>query len=106
MMGGEIQVKRDTHSAQETLLERDRKTRRFFNSIAGAWESLKRNILVDFEKHQRDSMHELYGDRWLGFSRQSIHRWLIEAGFHVLEEKSYELREGLKLFIHIARKTT
>jgi ArsR family transcriptional regulator len=60
-------------------------------------------IIVDLEKHQNESMRSRYGDRWLGFSPHQINDWANDAGFRVVEEKSFPLQRRLKaLFYRLA----
>ncbi|MFN7141221.1 MAG: ArsR/SmtB family transcription factor [Limisphaerales bacterium] len=42
-------------------------------------------MILDLLKHNFEQAHELYGDRWLGFSESDLHRWLEEAGFKKIE---------------------
>ena len=36
-------------------------------------------------KHKFTQAHELYGDRWPGFTESDLHRWLEAAGFKRIE---------------------
>jgi ArsR family transcriptional regulator len=57
-------------------------------AIAAAYGLLKAGgqiMILDLLKHKFDRAHELYGDRWLGFSESDLHRWLEEAGFKKIE---------------------
>lgn len=42
-------------------------------------------LILDLAKHQFEQAHELYGDRWLGFSEGELHHWLEAAGFKQIE---------------------
>ncbi len=42
-------------------------------------------LILDLMKHNFDRVHELYGDRWLGFGESDLQRWLEEAGFRKIE---------------------
>ncbi len=46
---GDGQSQEDLGRAQEVVRERGRTTRRFFDSVAGDWEAMKRAILGDFD---------------------------------------------------------
>jgi len=60
-------------------------------------------IIVDLERHQNESMRSRYGDRWLGFSPDQIKDWATDAGFNVVEEKSFPLQRRLNaLFYRLA----
>lgn len=42
-------------------------------------------MILDLQRHRFDQAHELYGDRWLGFSEGELHQWLVEAKFRDIE---------------------
>ena len=42
-------------------------------------------MILDLLKHKFQQAHELYGDRWLGFSESEVHRWLESAGYGRIE---------------------
>lgn len=44
-----------------------------------------RVLILDLLKHGFEEAHQLYGDRWLGFSESQLHRWLENAGFRRIE---------------------
>jgi ArsR family transcriptional regulator len=44
-----------------------------------------RVMILDLLKHKFHQAHELYGDRWLGFSESELHRWLESAGYTRIE---------------------
>jgi len=44
-----------------------------------------RIMILDLLKHKFEQAHELYGDRWLGFSESQLQRWLEAAGFKRIE---------------------
>ncbi|MCI0541106.1 MAG: metalloregulator ArsR/SmtB family transcription factor [Verrucomicrobiales bacterium] len=59
---------------------------------AGAIESAHRLLvpggqimILDLLKHNFEQAHELYGDRWLGFSESDLHRWLEAVRFRKIE---------------------
>ena len=56
-------------------------------------------IIVDLLAHQREHMRERYGDRWLGFSRDEIEKWLESSGFTLENFDYFDLKKGLKGFI-------
>jgi ArsR family transcriptional regulator len=41
--------------------------------------------VLDLLRHRFEQAHELYGDRWLGFTESELHRWLETAGFDRIE---------------------
>ncbi len=44
-----------------------------------------RLMVLDLLRHKFAQAHELYGDRWLGFSESDLHCWLEAAGFKRIE---------------------
>lgn len=42
-------------------------------------------LILDLARHSFERAHELFGDRWLGFSDSDLHTWLEAAGFKRIE---------------------
>jgi ArsR family transcriptional regulator len=42
-------------------------------------------MILDLLEHGFQKARELYGDRWLGFKKSDLHRWLEAAGFRNIE---------------------
>ena len=42
-------------------------------------------MILDLHRHNFEQAHELYGDRWLGFTETDLHSWLEEVGFKHVE---------------------
>lgn len=61
-------------------------------------------VLVDFEKHDDETMREQYGDNWLGFSPGRVEKWLSGAGFDLQESTRHPLPSGLALRVYAAVK--
>ena len=62
-------------------------------------------LIAELDKHGLDSMREAFGDRWLGFDRRDMRRWLKSAGFTLTDEMGFELNRRLTLIIYRSRKT-
>jgi ArsR family transcriptional regulator len=61
-------------------------------------------IISDFEKHQNESMRQIYGDRWLGFEEKELENWLTDSGFELKSIEKKTLKDKLTLFILTAIK--
>lgn len=56
-------------------------------------------IIVDLLSHDLEGMRERFGDRWLGFAREDIEKWLQNTGFNFKSIAYFDLKKGLKGFI-------
>ena len=75
--------------------------------IAEAFRVLKKGgsfVIVDFAKHKNETMRKKYRDRWLGFSRTELEKWLTEAGFKLDSVTKFDLLRGLKALLYVAVK--
>jgi ArsR family transcriptional regulator len=57
-------------------------------AVAAAYKILRPGgqiMILDLLKHNFEKAHELYGDRWPGFTESDLHRWLEAAGFKKIE---------------------
>ena len=61
-------------------------------------------ILVDFLKHDTESMRFTYGDRWLGFSAGELDDWLENAGFKPGTSQDFSVNKGLTVRMVTALK--
>ena len=58
-----------------------------------------RLLVADFDKHTEESMREIYGDRWLGFSADSLRGLLGDAGFGVSSIEPHTVEKNLTLLL-------
>ncbi|GAB6095805.1 metalloregulator ArsR/SmtB family transcription factor [Desulfatiferula olefinivorans] len=63
-----------------------------------------RLIVAEFDRHDNEMLRHTYGDRWLGFPREDMDRWIREAGFTMVHLASHAL--GRSLVINIFTCTT
>jgi ArsR family transcriptional regulator len=63
-------------------------------------------VLVDFAKHDDESLRRKYGFRWLGFTEEEIRAWLSGNGLAARRENRRELNSSLFLDVYKAIKNT
>ena len=63
-------------------------------------------LISDFDRHQQENMRAVYGDRWLGFTREDLDAMLRGAGFESVEYRREDVRMGLALHLVLARHTS
>jgi ubiquinone/menaquinone biosynthesis C-methylase UbiE len=56
-----------------------------------------RLVIVDFDKHEDEDMRIIYGDRWLGFSREEIEDILNLHGLRIEQVHSFQIQKQLTL---------
>ncbi len=61
-------------------------------------------VIADFDKHMDESMRKKYGDRWLGFEKKEVEKWLEKAGFKTEKSEENDLLKGKKLMIFYSKK--
>ena len=57
-------------------------------------------IIADYDKHKDEDMRVVYGDRWLGFSKNEIADILTPHGFDIKKFKSFRIQNNLTLNIY------
>lgn len=63
-----------------------------------------RLLVTDFDQHELESMRTLYGDRWLGFSREALADGLASAGLIPVSHRLVPVKKGLFLHFMAAEK--
>ena len=58
-----------------------------------------RLVITDFDSHENESMRVTYGDRWLGFTYESLCSALEKSGFNLVAATKISVEKGL--FIHV-----
>ncbi len=61
-------------------------------------------IIVDFQKHSNETMRHQYGDRWLGFDKKEIERFLTKIGFTLKEYDQIELPNKMSIHVFLSVK--
>lgn len=61
-------------------------------------------LVTDFDRHQEETMRSVYGDRWLGFTREELTAALDAAGFEPVDYRRREVKMRLALHLVLARK--
>jgi len=64
-----------------------------------------RALIIDFDRHNDESMRTRYGDLWLGFSLQDLTAWLSSAGLMPEKHRIQPLKNKLRLHILLARRS-
>ncbi len=61
-------------------------------------------FISDFVQHKAEAMRQTYGDRWLGFSTQTLTMYLELAGFKIVTHHIQDVDMDLKLHLLLAQK--
>lgn len=56
-------------------------------------------FIIDLLPHKDESMRQRFGDVWLGFSRETLEKWLNGSGFSLHSLEKFNLRNGLEGFL-------
>lgn len=57
-------------------------------------------VIAEYDRHENETLGRVYGDRWLGFTKQEVKKWLAESGFELMDVKTYPMRQKLSLIIY------
>jgi len=65
-----------------------------------------RFIIVDFDKHNQEWVLDKFGGPWMGFLPDDIEQWLKDAGFHLLEQETFQVKNrlGVNLFVAVKQE--
>ncbi len=61
-------------------------------------------FISDFVQHKAEDMRQTYGDRWLGFSTETLEKYLQSAGFKPVQHNIQQVDMGLELHLLLAEK--
>lgn len=61
-------------------------------------------FITDFTPHKAENMRQTYGDRWLGFSTETLEKYLKNAGFFPIKHTKQDVRMGLEIHLLLAKK--
>ena len=73
---------------------------RFVSEVSRVMKKNGTLVIVDFDKHNDESLRQTYGDRWLGFSKDEILSILNPNGFTMMEDRSFEIGKNLTLNLY------
>jgi ubiquinone/menaquinone biosynthesis C-methylase UbiE len=73
---------------------------RFVSEVRRVMKKNGTLVIVDFDKHNDESLRQTYGDRWLGFSKNEILGILKPKGFTVIEDRSFRIEKNLTLNLY------
>lgn len=62
-------------------------------------------IIAELDKHANESMRKHHQDRWLGFSKDELQRWLEQAGFETAPADIYAVNNDLSVLLLEAQRT-
>ena len=73
---------------------------RFVSEVGRVMKNNGTFVIVDFGKHNDESLRQTCGDRWLGFSKDEILSILNPNGFTMMEDRSFEIGKDLTLNLY------
>jgi ArsR family transcriptional regulator len=73
---------------------------RFITEVGRVMKKNGTLVIVDFDKHNDESLRQTYGDRWLGFSKDEILGMLTPNGFTLIEDRSFGIGKNLTLTLY------
>lgn len=61
-------------------------------------------FISDFVQHKVETMRQTYGDRWLGFSTETLEHYLQNSGLTLIKHTIKSVRMGLEIHLLLAQK--
>jgi ArsR family transcriptional regulator len=61
-------------------------------------------IVTDFDKHEDETLRRQYGDRWLGFSREEVEKWMKNVNFKTKTFEQLKVKRGLNINLYVAHR--
>jgi ArsR family transcriptional regulator len=63
-----------------------------------------RLIVTDFDKHEDEALRRQYGDRWLGFTKEEVEKWMKSVNFKTKTFVQLKVKRGLNINLYVAHR--
>jgi ArsR family transcriptional regulator len=63
-----------------------------------------RMLVTDFDKHEDETLRGQYGDRWLGFAKEEVEKWMKNVNFRMKSFVQLEVKRGLNINLYVAHR--
>jgi len=63
-----------------------------------------RLIVTDFDKHEDETLRGQYGDRWLGFTKEEVEKWMKSVNFKIKTFVQLKVKRGLSINLYVAHR--
>lgn len=63
-----------------------------------------RLIITDFDKHEDETMRGQFGDRWLGFAKEEVEKWMKNVNFKTKKVVQLKVKRGLSINLYVANR--
>ncbi|MHC4539713.1 MAG: ArsR/SmtB family transcription factor, partial [Planctomycetota bacterium] len=77
------------------------------DGIREARRVLKKNgqlIVTDFDKHEDETLRGQYGDRWLGFAKEEVEKWMKSVNLRPKAFVQLKVKRGLSINLYVAHR--